>query len=363
MIQLHVEQCELTYEGAFVNPAFSLVDFPGKLCDLLLDALASFGCTGADLLVEKGEPGEWGVMCEVDELDARVTLHGDRIEIHCANFVTGTAANVATLLENLWSGLGGLSANAAPKTHSILFEAEVGIRGASYQEVLNRLARVPESLPADTETAVVYYLPAESNRGYGESSLVLNHSAEVERGLQVSATLVYMGESVKPAEAISAAKNRLPNYFGIWDSSGLRINVQKVALTPQGNARKRFRRKKSAAQPLAARGVRVVVPSRNQRRCKKPKCGAFAAAQIQPVMGSSPTELRPTRSPFRSLEQEWLRQHRAEYAGSWIALHGAHLVAQGSSPREVLAAARTKGYDLPLVVHIPSEPPLPFGGW
>jgi len=52
MTQLHMEQCELTYEGAFVKPAFSLGDCRGKLCDLLLDALEPFGCTGVDLALE-----------------------------------------------------------------------------------------------------------------------------------------------------------------------------------------------------------------------------------------------------------------------------------------------------------------------
>jgi hypothetical protein len=61
-----MEHCELTYEGAFVKPSFSVVDSPGKLCDLL-DALEAFGCTGADLILEEGEPGERGVTCEVDE--------------------------------------------------------------------------------------------------------------------------------------------------------------------------------------------------------------------------------------------------------------------------------------------------------
>ena len=209
MNQLYVDQCELTYEGAFVRPAFSLVDFSGKLCDLLLDTLGAFGCTVADLVLEEGEPGERGVTCEVGDLDTRVTLHGDRIEIHCANFVTGTAAKVAPMLADVWSGLAGLNARAAPKTHSFLFEVDTEIRGASYQELLNRLARAPESLPGGTETAVVYYLPGEPTRGYGESSLVLNRSAGVERGLQVNATLVYEAESIKPAAAISAAQNRL----------------------------------------------------------------------------------------------------------------------------------------------------------
>jgi len=209
MIQLHVEQCELTYEGAFVKPALSLVDSPGELSDLLLEALESFGCTGADLFLVKGEPGERGVACEVSELETRVTLLGDRMEIHCANFLTPTAAGVATMLENVWSGLARLNARVIAKTHSFQFDADVRIRGLSYQELLNRLARAPESLPGGTETAVVYYLPGEPGKGYGESSLVLNRSAVVGRGLQVNATLVYEAESVKAAAAISAANSRL----------------------------------------------------------------------------------------------------------------------------------------------------------
>jgi hypothetical protein len=173
MTQLHMEQCELTYEGAFVKPAFSMVDAPGKLCDLLLDALEAFGCTSADLVLEGGEPGERGVTCEVDELDTRVTLHGDRVEVHCADFVTGTAANVVAILEKVWSGLARLDARVVAETHSFLFDADMRISGASYQEVLNQLAHAPESLPGGTETAVLYYLPGEPSRGYGESSLAL----------------------------------------------------------------------------------------------------------------------------------------------------------------------------------------------
>src|SRR5580698_9642589 len=98
MTQLHLEHCDLTYEGAFVKPAFWLVDSPGRLSDLLLEALEAFGCTSADLTIEEGEPCERGVTCEVDPLGARVTFYGDRLELHCANFVTGSAAGVATVL-------------------------------------------------------------------------------------------------------------------------------------------------------------------------------------------------------------------------------------------------------------------------
>lgn len=209
MTPLHIEQCGLTYEGAFVKPAFSLVDCPGKVCDLLLEALEAFGCTGADLTFEQGQADERGVTCDVEELDAEVTIHGDRIEIRCENFANGNATNFATVLAGVWSGLAGLNIGTAAKTHSFLFEADAQIRGAAYHEVLHHLACVPQAFPSGTETAVVYYLPAEPARGHGESSLVLNRSAKIEGGLQINATLVYEAESVKPATAISAAKNRL----------------------------------------------------------------------------------------------------------------------------------------------------------
>jgi hypothetical protein len=212
MTRLHIGQCELTYEGAFVQPAFSLVDAPGKLCDLLLDALVDFGLTSADLSTDKGgepsEPSEWRVTCDVNEIETQASLHGDRIEVHCANFSEPLTARVATILENTWSRLAALNAGPVPKTHSFLIEADAEIRGASYQELLNRLARPPESLPPGTETAIVYYLPREPERGYVESSLVLNHAGGIEHGLEINATLVFEASVVKPAASIAAARNR-----------------------------------------------------------------------------------------------------------------------------------------------------------
>jgi hypothetical protein len=65
----------------------------------------------------------------------------------------------------------------------------------------------------------------------------------------------------------------------------------------------------------------------------------------------------------RSLEQIWLKEHHSEFPGDWVALEGASLVAHGPSARQVLEAAKSAGYEQPLIVHIPSEPQLPFGGW
>jgi predicted DNA-binding antitoxin AbrB/MazE fold protein len=65
----------------------------------------------------------------------------------------------------------------------------------------------------------------------------------------------------------------------------------------------------------------------------------------------------------REREQEWLRLHGPEYPGKWLALEGGHLVSQGENAREVLERARALGVAHPLLVQIPVEPELPFGGW
>jgi hypothetical protein len=206
MTQVRLERCELTYEGAFARPAFAVVDSPGRLCDLLLQALSAFGCTSADLFIEDGEPVDRGVTCEVDELEARVTIHGDRLEIHCANCSAEVIPGLNVVLTSVWSALARLG-EAAPITHSFLFEADMQIVGPPYREVLNRLATAPASFPPDTETAIGYYLPADAGKNYRESSLVLNRSAARERGLQVNATLVY--GAVLHGDAVLTAKDRL----------------------------------------------------------------------------------------------------------------------------------------------------------
>src|SRR5260370_33611984 len=89
-------------------------------------------------------------------------------------------------------------------------------------------------------------------------------------------------------------------------------------------------------------------------------CGeALTQAELRAHFVTCPKRPKATGIPSRSLEQEWLKQHRAEYAGSWIALEGAHLMAQGSSARQVIHSARRIGGDLPLLRRIPSEPPPP----
>ncbi len=54
-------------------------------------------------------------------------------------------------------------------------------------------------------------------------------------------------------------------------------------------------------------------------------------------------------NPDFSKESKWLNEHRAEYAGQWVALKGDRLVAQGASAKEVYDRADAAGVEMPLV--------------
>jgi hypothetical protein len=62
-------------------------------------------------------------------------------------------------------------------------------------------------------------------------------------------------------------------------------------------------------------------------------------------------------------EYEWLRQHRHEYAGQYVAIEGDKLYAHGPEGRKTLAEARQAGAKHPLIVRVEAEDELPFGGW
>jgi hypothetical protein len=65
----------------------------------------------------------------------------------------------------------------------------------------------------------------------------------------------------------------------------------------------------------------------------------------------------------RAQQLAWLKVHREEYAGKYVALDGERLVGSGSSIREAHEQARRQGVDHPFLVHVSSENDAPFGGW
>jgi len=67
--------------------------------------------------------------------------------------------------------------------------------------------------------------------------------------------------------------------------------------------------------------------------------------------------------PDRSREMRWIKEHREEYAGQWVALDGAKLLSHGTDAHQVFAAAR-RLITSPFFAHLEPEDEAHFiGGW
>lgn len=77
-----------------------------------------------------------------------------------------------------------------------------------------------------------------------------------------------------------------------------------------------------------------------------------------------PTGVRPSdRVVDLSRELRWIKEHRAEYAGQWVAVRGDRLISSGPDGRQVYEAARSAGDESPFVTRVEPADELPFAGW
>jgi hypothetical protein len=85
----------------------------------------------------------------------------------------------------------------------------------------------------------------------------------------------------------------------------------------------------------------------------------------QQLLAGSPSEVDEKQRQLitQQKQMQWLAQHRAHYAGQWVALDGEQLICPGTNNREVLAQARKLGVQVPFVAYLEPLDALPFGGW
>ena len=62
-------------------------------------------------------------------------------------------------------------------------------------------------------------------------------------------------------------------------------------------------------------------------------------------------------------ERAWIREHRDEYLGQWVALDGDHLIARGTDAKKVYDEARKQGITAPYLVHVTPKVEAYVGGW
>lgn len=74
--------------------------------------------------------------------------------------------------------------------------------------------------------------------------------------------------------------------------------------------------------------------------------------------------VRVVASRDRSREMAWIKENRAKYSDQWVVVEGERLIAADADAHRVFAAAKAIGIEVPFLVHLVSEDPLPFvAGW
>jgi Family of unknown function (DUF5678) len=71
----------------------------------------------------------------------------------------------------------------------------------------------------------------------------------------------------------------------------------------------------------------------------------------------------PIPEPDYEPSAHWIKEHRAEYGGQWVALDKDRLIVHGNDADTVFAAAQQGGAYLPLVTYIEPADALPFIFW
>lgn len=88
-----------------------------------------------------------------------------------------------------------------------------------------------------------------------------------------------------------------------------------------------------------------------------------AAEQVSPVEDQQAKQALRREMPDSSREMQWIKDHKQEYAGQWVALDGYRLLSHGMNAKEVFTAADESGVEDPFFAHLPPADVLPFGGW
>ena len=73
-------------------------------------------------------------------------------------------------------------------------------------------------------------------------------------------------------------------------------------------------------------------------------------------------DIRPVYSTNEQ-ERAWIKVHRDEYLGQWVALVGGHLIAHGADARTVYDAARAQGVEIPYIDRVEPKVEAFMGGW
>ena len=74
--------------------------------------------------------------------------------------------------------------------------------------------------------------------------------------------------------------------------------------------------------------------------------------------------IRMVPSRDRRLEMAWIQENRTRYADQWVVVEGDRLIAADPDGHKAFAGAKAAGIEVPFLVHVLGDDPLPFvAGW
>jgi len=110
---------------------------------------------------------------------------------------------------------------------------------------------------------------------------------------------------------------------------------------------------------------RIIDQARSLSYAEKQKLREALDAELE---HSQPeiTHPQPTNGEddtMRERRLNWLKTHREQFAGQYVALVGDTLVGHGRTMREARDEAKKNGVENPFLVHLTSESEVLFAGW
>lgn len=91
---------------------------------------------------------------------------------------------------------------------------------------------------------------------------------------------------------------------------------------------------------------------------------SYLLGKAEEIDQTPPSPISPLQPEHkRELVMQWLKAHRSEYGGKYVALDGDRLLAVGATYREVVEAAQQSGVINPFIDYVSPPDGVGFGGW
>ena len=86
---------------------------------------------------------------------------------------------------------------------------------------------------------------------------------------------------------------------------------------------------------------------------------------VKQTHGTPPLALETPQQQMARFRKamDWIAEHRAEYLGQWVVLHGDQLISAAPDAKTAYETAKAVGIETPFLEHVIDEPVPYYAGW